>query len=112
MLKKSPSNRRLGMTLTELLGVVTILGALAAMVLPRSMSHVGETNRQACFANQGDIELQVQLWKRNQGSFPAANLSDIGANLTYFPSGLKTCPVDGTSYTIDTTTGQVVGHTH
>ena len=54
----------------------------------------------------------MKLWKRNNGSYPAANLSDIGADTTYFPSGLPVCPVDGTAYTINTTTGLVIGHTH
>ena len=66
----------------------------------------------ACYANQGDIELQVKLWKRMNGTYPAANLSDIGANTSYFPSPVPVCPVDGTSYTINTTTGLVIGHTH
>ena len=47
----------------------------------------------------------MKLWKRNNSSYPAANLSDIGADTAYFPSGLPVCPVDGTAYTIDTTTG-------
>jgi hypothetical protein len=39
-------------------------------------------------------------------------LSNIGADTSYFPVGLPNCPVDGTSYTISTTTGRVTGHTH
>ena len=42
----------------------------------------------------------------------AGNLSDIGANSSYFPDGLPICPVDGSSYSIDTTTLRVNGHTH
>ncbi len=53
--------------------------------------------------------LQVRLWKRSKSSYPAANLSDIAADVSYFPAGLPVCPVDGTSYTINTTTGRVIG---
>jgi general secretion pathway protein G len=99
-------------SLTELMAVMAILGVLAVLIVPRVSNHRVTSNRAACYANQGDIELQVKLWKRNNSTNPAANLSDIGANTTYFPSGLPVCPVDGTAYTINTTTGLVIGHTH
>ena len=94
------------------MAVLVILGVLAALIVPRVGSHQDTSKKAACYANQGDIELQVKLWKRTNGSYPAANLSDIGADITNFPSGLPVCPVDGTAYTISTTTGLVSGHTH
>jgi len=94
------------------MAVTAILGVLAVLIVPRVSGHQDSSKRAACYANQGDIELQVKLWKRANGSYPAANLSDIGANTSYFPGGLPTCPVDGTAYTINTTTGRVIGHTH
>jgi prepilin-type N-terminal cleavage/methylation domain-containing protein len=103
---------RSGYSLIELTAVVAIVGVLAALIVPRLVGHQTAAKRSACFSQQGDIELQVKLWLRNAGSYPAANLCDIGANVTYFPSGLPVCPVDGTAYTIDTTTGLVTGHTH
>jgi prepilin-type N-terminal cleavage/methylation domain-containing protein len=99
-------------SLTELIAVIAILGVLAAMIVPRVSGHSDAANRTACHNQRGEIELQVKLWKRNNGTHPAANLSDIGANTAYFPGGMPTCPVDGTSYTISTTTGLVNGHTH
>lgn len=99
-------------SLMELLAVIAILGVLAVLAVPRLSNHQVTSNKAACYANQGDIELQVKLWKRANGSYPAANLSDIGASTTYFPSGVPVCPVDGTAYTISTTTGLVIGHTH
>ena len=98
--------------MTELTAVVAILGVLAMIIVPRVMEHHASAKQTACDTNQGEIELQAKLWRRNFGSLPAANLSDIGANQAYFPEGLPTCPVDGTSYTIDTTDGHVTGHTH
>lgn len=109
-------NKRLrpsgGFTLTELMVVLSLLGLLAALVVPRVIGHYEDANRSACEVNQAEIELQVKLWHRNQGSYPAANLSNIGATPAYFPQGLPTCPVDGSAYTIDTTSGTVIGHTH
>jgi prepilin-type N-terminal cleavage/methylation domain-containing protein len=101
-----------GFTLTELMAALAILGLLAALIVPRVVGHFDDSNRTACELNQGEIELQVKLWRRNNGAYPAADLSNIGANAAYFPEGLPTCPVDGSAYTINTTNGTVNGHTH
>jgi len=106
------NRKRCAFSLAELLAVVVILGIVAAYVVPRLGAHQASAKGNACRANQGEIELQVKLWYRNHGAYPAANLSDIGGNTDYFPEGLPTCPVNGTAYTIDTTTGLVTGHTH
>src|SRR5262245_60225705 len=105
------SDRR-GSMLIELIAVVAILGVTALLIVPRLASQRTSANRTSCFNQKAEIELQVKLWRRNNGSYPAANLSNIGADTAYFPNGLPTCPVDGTTYTIDTTTGRVTGHTH
>jgi prepilin-type N-terminal cleavage/methylation domain-containing protein len=104
--------KRRAFSLVELMAVVAILGVLAALIVPRVLGHHDSAKRSACLANQAEIELQVKLWRRNTGAYPAANLSNIGANISYFPEGLPTCPVDGSAYTIDTTSGLVIGHTH
>jgi type II secretory pathway pseudopilin PulG len=113
MTSKQRTNRqRCAISLMELMAVLVILGVLAALVIPRLANHQVAGKKSACQAHKGDIELQAKLWRRNNGAYPLANLSDIGADTTYFPSGLPVCPVDGTTYTIDTTTGCVIGHTH
>ena len=101
-----------GAMLIELIAVVAILGVIALLIVPRMSSQRTSANRTSCFNQKAEIELQAKLWRRNNGSYPAANLTNIGADTAYFPSGLPTCPVDNTTYTIDTTTGRVVGHTH
>lgn len=101
-----------GFSLMELLAALAVLGVLAMLVVPRVGNHQAASKKAACCAHQGDIELQVKLWKRANGTYPAANLSNIGASSTYFPSGVPVCPVDGSAYTINTTTGLVIGHTH
>jgi prepilin-type N-terminal cleavage/methylation domain-containing protein len=110
--RSSALQKSAAFSLMELMAVLAILGILAAVMVPRMSVHQDNGKKSGCYANKGDIELQVKLWKRNKSSYPAANLSDIGADTSYFPGGLPVCPVDGTAYTINTTTGRVIGHTH
>jgi hypothetical protein len=94
------------------LAVAVLIGILAAVILTRVTANSAASRKNTCYVNKGEIEVQVQLWYRNKNAWPAANLSDIGADTAYFPSGLPTCPVDGSAYTIDSTTHKVSGHTH
>jgi general secretion pathway protein G len=103
--------RRCGFSLVELMAVIAILAIIAKICLPRLTAGRDSSNKAACYTNKGNIEVQCELWRHNTGSWPATNLSNIGADVNYFPAGLPTCPVDATSYTIDAT-GRVVGHTH
>ncbi len=101
-----------GYTLTELMGVIVILGLLAAVILPRVIGESNQAHVSACQTHRGNIEIQVELWMNQKGVWPTSNLSDIGADISFFPEGLPTCPVDSSAYTIDTLTGRVIGHNH
>jgi len=80
--------------------------------LARYGSYAPEARIHACEVYKGNIEVQCQLWYRNKGAMPAVNLSDIGADVSYFPEGLPQCPVDGSAFTFDPATQKVTGHTH
>lgn len=103
---------RSGMNLLEIVAVTTLLGVVATIAVVRLAGGGTTAKKNACYLTKGNIEAQVQLWYRNKGTMPASNLADIGANVAYFPAGLPTCPVDNSAYTIDASTGRVVGHTH
>ena len=96
----------------ELISVIALLGIVAAVIVPRIIGGSDTADVAACHVYKGDIEIQAELWNHNTGSWPAANLAAIGADIVYFPEGLPLCPVDGTAYTIDAATGLVVGHSH
>ena len=104
--------RRKAFSLVELMAVLAIMGLLAMVILPRVFGGSDAAKTAACHTYIGDIEVQAELWMHNTGAWPAANLSNIGGDLNYFPAGLPTCPVDQTSYTINTSTGRVIGHNH
>ena len=96
----------------ELFAAIAVLGIIAAIIVPRTVNNHDSAKVSACHVNRGDIEVQAQIWLHNTGSWPAGNLSDISADVNYFPEGVPTCPVDGTAYTINTVTGRVIGHDH
>src|SRR5436190_23954319 len=101
---------RAAFSLMELLAVVTILGILAAMILPRIIVTTDDAKEKTCLHNRAEINVTVEQYYLRNGTWPASDLSDIGADPNYFPDGLPTCPVSGQPYRIDPTTHRLVGH--
>lgn len=93
-----------GFSLLELLAVVTILGIIAVVVIPRISVSSAKAKTEADRQNKSEINSAVERWYFEKGSWPQDNLSDIGADTNYFPSGLPTNPVSGAAYTLDATT--------
>ena len=101
-----------GVSLLELIVVITIIGLLGGVVVPRLINSADASKVTSCDVNTQNIRVQSQLWFRNKGSWPATDLSNIGTDTSYFPEGVPTCPVDGSTYTFDSTSQSVPGHSH
>ncbi|MGE3775592.1 MAG: competence type IV pilus major pilin ComGC [Pirellulaceae bacterium] len=95
--------RKAGFSLLELLAVVTILGIIAVVVIPRITVSAGTAKANANSQNIAEINSAVERWYFEKGSWPANDLSDIGADTNYFPEGLPTNPVSGAAYTLNAT---------
>jgi type II secretory pathway pseudopilin PulG len=91
----------------ELLAVVTILGIIAAIIVPRVTISSDTSKQKVNSHNKATINAAVERWYIEKGSWPANNLSDIGADVNYFPEGIPTNPVNGSAYTLDGTTHRV-----
>lgn len=98
--------RRAAFSLLELLAVVTILGIIAVIVIPRITASSSTAKTNACLQNKAEINSAVERYYFDNGSLPA----NTAALSSYFPDGVPTCPVSGSAYSLDATTKRVSGH--
>jgi prepilin-type N-terminal cleavage/methylation domain-containing protein len=97
-----------GFSLLELLAVVTILVIIAVVVIPRiGVPRTAAQSNAADDPIKAEINSAVERWYFEKGTWPANDLSDIGADSKYFPTGLPTNPVDNSAYSLNATTHRV-----
>jgi prepilin-type N-terminal cleavage/methylation domain-containing protein len=97
-------------TLVELLVVVMILGALAAIAVPRMISGATNAKISACETNVDLINSQIELYYAKNGKWPQ-RLQMVTNEPNSFPDGPPQCPF-GTPYQYNTSTHRVAGHNH
>ena len=104
------SRPRCGFSLLELLAVVTIIGILVAIVITRISITTDAAKAKSCVNNVAQINSALERFAVTTGSF-ATVIGDVDTN-DYFPSGIPTCSVDGSAFTLNATTHRIEGHTH
>ena len=87
--------QRSGVTLIELLIVVLILAALAAVAVPRISQSSENARENACETNIDLINSAIEMYYIDEGRYPR-NLRRVTRNETYFPDGQPECPLGGT----------------
>jgi general secretion pathway protein G len=107
-MRHSTRKRRGGFSLMELLAVVTILGIIAAIVVPRVSVSSATAKQKVHEHNTATINSSVERFYIDTGGWPADNLSDIGADTNYFPDGIPPNPVDASAYALNATTHRVI----
>jgi len=95
----SGSRKRAGLTVAELLIVIFVLAAIAAVAVPRISRSAELSQENDCRRNAGLINAAVELYaKDNGGRYPAdaaAFKTIIMDNLLYLPEGAPICPMGG-----------------
>ena len=102
---------RKGLTLIELLIVVIILGALAAIAIPRISTSSRTAKQNACNTNVDTLNTAIEMYKIDKGDYPSS-LDDLKYenDPNYFgPDDFPTCPY-GTPYGY--VSNRVPAHTH
>ena len=94
MEKEQKMSKRKGITLIELLIVVIILGALAALAIPRISTSATTAKVNTCATNIDVINSQMEVYFAEEGDYPAIDVLFADAN--YFPEGAPVCPLEGT----------------
>ncbi len=88
---------RKGFTLVELLIVVLIIGALAAIAIPRISQSATTAKKNACKTNIDVINTQIELYRATTASWPAT-LDVVTKDTDYFPDGEPICPITEAAY--------------
>ena len=104
--KNNKIRHRRGVTLIALLLVIVVLGALAAIAIPRLCESAQNARINTCETNIKIMNSQIDIYAGdNNGSYPPT-LETITGDPVLFPDGVPTCPLGGT-YTMSSTTHRV-----
>lgn len=93
--------RRAGFSLLELLAVVTILGIIAVVVIPRISVSADAAKQSTHKQNIAEINSAVERWYFEKGKYPKSDLTDIGADADYFPDGIPANPLTDGKYKLN-----------
>ena len=99
-----------GFTLLEMLAVVTIMGILVVIVIPRLSGHTLTAKKNVCHQYKADLNNALERYLFERGQLPA-DLQVLNDE-DYYPEAIPKCPVTNLDYTFDNTTGRIAGHNH
>ncbi len=95
------SNYRRGISLLDIMAIITMVGILSVVLIPKWVDNHGAEHVAIDKQNKSAINAAIERWYIQHGEWPQADLSDIGTDPEYFPIGLPKNPLDGSSYTLD-----------
>jgi len=100
--RRSP---RLGFSLLELLAVVTIMGIIAAVVVPRLTQSTTTAKTNGELQYRGDLNNALERYYFDTGAYPA-DLDTLHTD-GYYPTAIPNNPVTNLPFELDTATNRV-----
>lgn len=91
--------RRRAFTLLELLAVVTILGVVVAVIVPRISLTGVSAKKEMCTQHVTEVNRALERYFVENGSY-ASQVNVLSAP-EFFPNGVPVCPLLNSSYEID-----------
>ncbi len=110
MQAKQHRKDRGGFSFLEVMAVVGLVGIIVAITITRIAESSDAAQAKSCNHNRSQLNSALERFAVSNGSF-ATSMADIDTD-DYFPGGIPVCPVDGSAYTLNTTTHRVEGHSH
>ena len=112
MIKIGLRHNQRGIMISEVLLVIFLISIVALIAIPRYLTVRDNSQYEACRTHVANIDALVQQYYIREGTWPLGGLTDIGANINYFPEGaMPACPVTTTAnYFITSPTHRVSGH--
>ena len=95
--KMAGTSKKSGVTLIELLIVVLILAALAAIAIPRISQSANTAKLNACITTREVINGIIEQYNAENGTYPAT-LTVITQDTAFFPEGEPFCPFTSAVY--------------
>jgi type II secretion system protein G len=105
MRREDGETREAGFTLIELLIVIVVLGILAAIVIFSLTGVTGQSKAAACNSDAKTVEVAVDAYNAEIGTFPVNSGSLLSAAVTGGPY-LHSWPGTGNGYSITLDTAQ------
>ena len=93
----------------ELLAVVTILGILAIVIIPRIGGHTRTAKQNVCHQYVGDLNTAIELYYLENGSWPST-VDELHPD--FYPDTIPTCPVLNHAYSVDAATNRIADCGH
>lgn len=101
-----------GFTLIEMMLVVGIIALLTAIILPKFTNLTNKAQNEALNAQIKSINTQLQLYRIDQGAFPASMAASSWTDIdTYWPDGIPSPNAADKTWVYDATKGLVTGVT-
>ncbi|TWT89917.1 Type II secretion system protein G precursor [Pseudobythopirellula maris] len=96
-----------GFSLMELLAVVTILGVIAAIVVPRVTVSTTTAKEKVDAHNRATLNSAIERYYIATNDWPSANLTELNTT-DYFPDGLPENPLNASApYAMDATSKRI-----